>query len=187
MVDEAITRYEQTLKDIQAGQKISKPTADGNTMIQFGYAPTLQMSAADTTTVFSSVAMMDSITDNTVIPGSGQTLTSELLASYKSHALTYDEAKGAFYFNGKLVRYFFDGYTLKNGVATIYDHVSKDGVVDVHTVRQATRSADGSTDLCGKLVGIEEYSQDGFDSRFIMTPAMTQETASLGFVGSTGA
>ncbi|MDO5152142.1 MAG: M56 family metallopeptidase [Eubacteriales bacterium] len=189
MVDETIAKYEQTLKDIQDGQKISKLTADGDTMIQFGYDPSLQVTTTDATTdttaVLGSVAMMDSITDDTVVPGS-QTLTAELLTAYKTHGLTYDEANGAFYFNGKLVRYFFDGYTLENGVATIYDHVNKDGVVDVHTIRQATQNADGSMDPGGKLVGIEEYSQEEFDSRLIMTPAMTQETASTGFVGSTG-
>ena len=190
MVDETIVRYEQTLKDIQAGQKISKPMADGDTMIQFGYDPSLQVTTTDTTTdtttVLGSVAMMDSIADNTVMPGSGQALTSELLAAYKTHGLTYDEAKGAFYFNGKLVRYFFDGYTLENGVATICDHVNRDGVVDIHSIRQATQNADGSTNTGGKLVGIEAYSQEEFDSRFIMTQTMTQETASTGFVSSIG-
>lgn len=48
MVDKAIARYEQTLKDIQAGQKISKPMADGDTMIQFGYDPAFQMTTTDT-------------------------------------------------------------------------------------------------------------------------------------------
>ena len=186
MADEAIAQYEQTLKDIQAGQMISKPTADGDTMIMFGYDPSLQATETDTTTALGSVAMMDSITDNTVMPGSGQTLTPVLLEAYKAYGLTYDEAQNAFYFNGKLVRYFYDGYTLENGAATIYEHVSKDGVVDVHTVRQATQNADGSIDPGGKLAGIEEYSQAEFDSRFMMTPETAQEAVAFGFVGSTG-
>jgi len=81
--------------------------------------------------------------------------------------------------------YFYDGYTLENGVATIYDHVNKDGVVDVHTVRQATQNTDGSIDPGGKLAGIEEYSQEEFDSRFMMTPETAQEAVTFGFVGST--
>ncbi len=183
-IDEAIARYEQTLKDIQAGRKISKPKTDGDTMIQFSYDPDLQSSACEP--VLGSAEVLESVLVDSGTPGDAQSLTPELLAEYKTYGLTYDEAKGAFYFNGKPVRYFFDGYTLENGVATIYDHVIKDGVVDVHTVRQATQNADGSTDPGGKLVGIEEYSQEEFDSRFIMPPTMTQETASTGFVGSTG-
>lgn len=183
MVDEAIARYEQTLKDIQAGQKISKTMADGDTMIQFGYDPAFQMTTTDT--AIGSVAGMDSIPEDAVISGNCQVLTSELLTDYKTYGMTYDAAEEAFYFNGKLVRYFFDGYTLENGVATIYDHVNKDGVVDVHTVRKATQNADGSIDPGGKLVGIEECSQEEFDSRFIMSQAMAQETASFGFAGST--
>lgn len=187
MVDEAIERYEQILKDIQAGQKISKPTADGDTMIQFGYDPDLQIGVTDTTTVLGTAAVMDSIPGDAGTSGNGQILTPELLADYKAYGMTYDEAEGAFYFKGKLVRYFFDGYTLENGVATIYDHVNKDGVVDVHTLRQATQNSDGSMNPGGKLVGIEEYGQEEFDSRFIMTPAMTQETAiAFGFTGSAG-
>ncbi len=58
--------------------------------------------------------------------------------------------------------------------------------MDVHTVRQATQNADGSINPGGKLVGIEEYSQEQFDSRFLLTPTMTQEAVSFGFVGSTG-
>ncbi len=186
LVDEAIARYEQTLRDIRAGQKISKLTADGDTVIQFGYAPTVEMTATDTTAFLGSVAVMDSAGEDAVVSGSGLALTPALLAEYEAHGLTYDGAKGAFYFNEKPVRYFFDGYTLENGVATIYDYVSKDGVVDVHTVRQATRNADGSTDPGGRLMGIEAYSQEEFDSRCIMTQTMTRETASTGFVGSTG-
>jgi len=184
MVDETIARYEQTLKDIKAGQKISKPTADGDTVIQYGYDPALQMTATDTITAIGSAAAMDSIPEEAAMPGNGQVLTPELLADYKACGMTYDEAKEAFYFNGKLVRCFFDGYTLENGVTTIYDHVNKDGVVDVHTLRQAARNADGSTDPVGKLVGIEAYSQEEFDSRFIMDQAMTRETASCGFAGT---
>ncbi len=179
MVDETIAKYEQTLKDIQAGQKISKPMADGDTVIQFGFDPCL----TDTHHQYSN--------DSWLISSSRhhserhcQNLTRELLADYVAHGMTYDAAKNAFYFNGKLVRYFFDGYTLENGVATIYDHVNEHGVVDVHTVRQATRNADGSIDPGGNLVGIEAYSQEEFDSRVIMDPVMIQESTAVGFVGS---
>lgn len=187
LVDETIALYEQTLKDIRAGQKISKPTSDGDTMIQTGYVPILQMAIADTSTVLGSVAALDSISEDVVVFGNSQALTPELLADYQKCGLTYDAAKEAFYFHGKLVRYFFDGYTLKNGVATIYEHLNKDGVVDVHTVRHVTQNADGSTNPRGKLVGligIDEDSQEEFDNRFLMTPTMTQEATTLGFAGN---
>ncbi len=197
MVDETIARYEQTLKDIQAGQKISKATADGDTMIQFGYVhhltdahhPTDDHHLTDDHHRYYSGSQLGGSygqhPGDAVMSGNCQALTPELLADYQACGMTYDAAKGAFYFNGKLVRYFFDGYTLENGVAAIYDHVNKDGVVDVHTVREATQNADGSTNPGGKLVGIEAYSQEELDSRFIMTPTTTQEAASFGFVGST--
>ncbi|MCM1026609.1 MAG: M56 family metallopeptidase [Roseburia sp.] len=186
MADEAIARYEQTLKDIQAGMKVSKPTADGDTMIQLGYDPALQATATDITAVLGMAIAMDSIPGDMAESGSAQTLTPELLADYKTYGLTWDDETKAFSFNGKTVRYFFDGYTLENGTATIYDYVNEDGVVDVHTVRQATRNADGSIDPGGRLTGIEEYSREEFDNRFLMNPTMTQESTALGFVGDTG-
>ena len=186
MVDETIARYEQTLKDIQAGQKISKPTADGDTMIQFGFDPDAQTSITDTQTAVGYAEKLESISDDDVAVGYKQQLTPELLAEYKTYGLIYDEAKDAFYFNGKLVRWFFDGYDMENGIATIYDYVNEDGVVDIRTVRQATQNADGSTNPGGKLAGIKEVSQEEFDSRFIMTPQTAQEAVTFGFVGGTG-
>ncbi len=189
LVDETIAKYEQTLKDIQAGQKISKPMADGDTVIQFGFDPCLTGHRYDN--VLGSInhskhhsAEHCNTWDTVIFSKDQANLSPELLADYEAHGMTYDAAKNAFYFDGKLVRYFFDGYTLENGVATIYDHVNEHGVVDVHTVRQATRNADGSIDPGGKLAGIEAYSQEEFDSRVIMNPAMIQEATTVGFVGS---
>ncbi len=48
MVDETIVQYEQTLRDIQAGQKISKPTSDGDAMILSDYDADAQTSVTDT-------------------------------------------------------------------------------------------------------------------------------------------
>lgn len=186
MVDETIARYEQTLKDIQAGQKISKPTADGDAMVQFGFDPDAQTTVTDTQTAVGYAEKLESISDNDMSVGYKQQLTPELLAEYEAYGLIYDEAKDAFYFNGKQVRWFFDGYDLENGTATIYDYVNEDGIVDIRTVREATQNADGSTNPGGKLAGIKEVSQEEFDSRFIMTPQTAQEATTFGFVGSTG-
>ena len=170
MVDETIVQYEQTLRDIQAGQKISKPTSDGDTMILFDYESDAQTS----------------VTDTQVAVGYKQQPAPELLAEYKTYGLTYDKEKEAFFFNGKLVRWFWDGYDMENGSATIYDYLNEDGVVDIHTVRQATQNADGSIDPGGKLADIEEYNPKEFDSRFMLTPQTTQEAVAFEFAGDAG-
>ena len=170
MVDETIVQYEQTLRDIQAGQKISKPTSDGDTMILSAYDSDAQTS----------------VTDTQAAVGYKQQPAPELLAEYKTYGLTYDKKKEAFFFNGKLVRWFWDGYDMENGFATIYDYLNEDGVVDIHTVRQATQNADGSIDPGGKLADIEEYNQKEFDSRFMLTPQTTQEAVAFEFAGDAG-
>ncbi len=170
MVDETIAQYEQTLRDIQAGQKISKPTADGDAMIHFNYDSDAQTS----------------VTDAQVAVDLKRQPAPELLAAYAAYGLTYDEEKEALFFNGKLVRGFWDGYDMENGIATIYEYLNEDGVVDIHTVRQATQNADGSIDPGGKLAGIEEYSQAEFDSRLMMAPRRTQEAVAVGSAGETG-
>ena len=75
---------------------------------------------------------------------------------------------------------------MENGFATIYDYLNEDGVVDIHTVRQATQNADGSIDPGGKLADIEEYNQKEFDSRFMLTLQTTQEAVAFEFAGDAG-
>ncbi|MEY8391532.1 M56 family metallopeptidase [Lachnospiraceae bacterium 45-W7] len=186
MVDETIAQYEQTLKDIQGGMKISKSTTDGDTIVQFGFDPDSQASATDTQVIAGHAEALENISDHNVAVGYKQQLTPELLAEYKTYGLTYDEASKAFFFNEKLVRWFFDGYDMENGTATIYDYVNEDGVVDIRTVRQATQNADGSKNPGGKLAGIEEVSQEEFDSRFIITPQTAQEAVAFGDMSNAG-
>ncbi len=69
MVDETIVQYEQTLRDIQAGRKISKPTSDGDTMILFDYDSDAQTS----------------VTDTQAAVGCKQQPAPELLAEYKTY------------------------------------------------------------------------------------------------------
>jgi len=179
-VDETIAIYEQTLKDIQAGKMISKPMADGDTMIQFGYAPCLTEVHHEEEHRFRFSGGSGHHSRNYCVFGRNQAPSSALLEDYKAHGLTYDAAKGTFYFDGKPVRYFFDRYALENGVATIYDHANEHGIVDVHTIREATRNADGSIDPGGKLAGIEAYSQEEFDSRVVLAPATAQAAVVIG-------
>ena len=75
-VDEAIERYEKTLKDIQSGIKISKPVAEGDTMVMFGFSD-----AAIETDVKDYVFATDEASDLEL-----------LLEEYKEFGLTYDIA-----------------------------------------------------------------------------------------------
>ena len=103
------------------------------------FDPDAQTSITDTQIAVGYAEKLESISDDDVAVGYKQQLTPELLAEYKTYGLIYDEAKDAFYFNGKLVRWFFDGYDMENGIATIYDYVNEDGVVDIRTVRQTCK------------------------------------------------
>jgi beta-lactamase regulating signal transducer with metallopeptidase domain len=54
-VDEAIAGMEQLLEEIRDGKKVSKPTQDGDTMIQFSYDETaMETAAQDDTTAYDS-------------------------------------------------------------------------------------------------------------------------------------
>lgn len=173
MVDDTIAGYEQVLKNIQNGMKLSKPTSDNkDTMIMFSYDPALVQTSIEASDV------------NMVI-GAERNYEAKLLEEYAAYGLTYDKAKDAMYFHGKLVRYFFDGVDIENGTATVYDFLNEEGVVDVHTVRQATINADGSTNPTGKLTGIEAYHQQEFDNRDISALKNVQERIAYAFCAGT--
>lgn len=87
-------------------------------------------------------------------------------SEYEAFGLRYDGGKDELYFDGELVRYFYDGVTLSDGGESVYcDFLNERGVVDVHSVREAGANEDGSVDPFGELVGIERYSQEEFDRR----------------------
>lgn len=110
----------------------------------------------------------------------------ELIDSYESFGLRYDESAKEMRFHGKLVRYFFDGVDVDNGTIVVLDFLNEDGVVDVHTVREATQNEDGSINPTGKLIGIEEYSQEEFDRRDLRAPTRNQEAVANGNAGGAG-
>lgn len=106
----------------------------------------------------------------------------ELIDSYESFGLRYDESTKEMRFHGKLVRYFFDGADVDNGTAVVFDFLNEDGVVDVHTVREATQNEDGSINPTGRLIGIEEYSQEEFDRRDLRALTRNQEAVVYGYM-----
>ncbi len=127
------------------------------------------------------VTSEDSITSDAIY-----NCETELIDAYKSFGLNYNESKKEMYFHGKLVRYFFDGVDVDNGTAVVFDFFNEDGVVDVYTVREATQNEDGSINPIGKLVSIEEYSKEEFDSRDIKEQTGTLEMVAYGYADDTG-
>ncbi len=174
-VDESIACYEETLEQIKAGYKISK-TVDGSSDIML-----MQGSSDYDVNAEITVTSEDSITSDAIY-----NYETELIDAYKSFGLSYNESKKEMYFNGKLVRYFFDGVDVDNGTAVVFDFLNEDGVVDVHTVREATQNEDGSINPIGKLVGIEEYSKKEFNSRDIKAQTLVQEAVAYGYADGTG-
>lgn len=86
-------------------------------------------------------------------------------SQYEAFGLQYDESKNELYFGGELVRYFYDGVKLNDGGESVYcDYLNEKGIIDVHTIREASVNKDGSIDPFGKLIGIEQYSQEEFNN-----------------------
>ena len=85
---------------------------------------------------------------------------------YEKFGLKYDESKNELYFDGELVRYFYDGVDVADGVQSVYcEFLNENGTVDIHTTRETIKNADGSVNPFGRLTGIERYSQEEFDNR----------------------
>ena len=94
----------------------------------------------------------------------------ELFKPYAQFGLTYDASKNELTYNGKVVRWFEDYYTVENGMQAGNDFFNENGVVDVYAVRDLTsivRAEDGSFDPSGKLTGVKEFSAEEFAARDI--------------------
>jgi len=184
-VDEAIARYEEILQQIKDGCKVSK-TVNGSedTMLMQGAEVHAGGSEGDEGDEITAVGEAYAEAD---ISGD---YISELLNAYESFGLRCDEAGKAMYFNGKMVRYFYDGVDIGDGgAATVYEFLNENGVVDVYTVREATENEDGSINPVGRLTGILECSQEEFDSRDIraLTRSETIEAVAAGTADSADA
>lgn len=109
-------------------------------------------------------------------------------AAYAKYGLRWDDDEKVLYYNGKRVRYFFDGVDLGVGngqaVALEYSDPNCEGETDVYTVRQRIDHGDGSYDPLGLLTGLAEYSQKEFDERVLLPaslPAEAGDTIALGY------
>lgn len=85
---------------------------------------------------------------------------------YEPFGLEYDRSKNELYFDGELVRYFFDGVDLSDNTQSIScEFLNPEGTVDVHTVREVVNLEGGGIDPFGRLIGLEPYTQEEFDNR----------------------
>lgn len=99
-----------------------------------------------------------------------ETSYEEQFKMYEEFGLTYNASKNELLFNGKLVRWFEDYYTMENGSRAGKDFFNANGIVDIYAVRDRSsfvRSDDGSFDPSGKLVGLKEFSEEEFATRDI--------------------
>ena len=146
IVDETTAMYEGILENIKNGIRYSKTTG----------------SEDDAFVMFSDLSA-----------GEAQVYEGDAAASdftiYEPYGLTWDEGKKALFWNGQRVRYFFDGVKVGDGMVIKTEYLDagfeegKEGI-DVRTVRQCVQNVDGSFDLLGPLMGVEQYSQAPYDS-----------------------
>lgn len=108
---------------------------------------------------------------------------------YANFGLKWDDSGKVLYYDGKRVRYFFDGADLGDGngqaVKLEYADGSWEGETDVYTVRQRIDNGDGSVDLMGPLVGLAEYSQKEFDERMLLPASLSAEAGDTVALGNT--
>lgn len=112
---------------------------------------------------FSETALLQELDNNSLAASPKEPDYKDLMAEYEAFGVT--EKDGVIYYNGERVRFFLDGYDMFSGVISRFQNYDELGTVDVHTVRQDTVNADGSTTLFGDITDIVPYSQEEFDAR----------------------
>ena len=94
----------------------------------------------------------------------------KMYAPYEEFGMHYDAEKDELTYNGKLVRWFEDFYSINGKDMAGLNFLNENGTVDVHAVRDlenTLKSADGSVDPSGTLIGLKEFTQQEFDARDI--------------------
>ena len=94
----------------------------------------------------------------------------EQFKPYEQFGLIYDADKNELQYNGRLVRWFEDYYSIGDGMQAGKDFLNENGVVDVYAVRDLSdfvRSNDGSFEPGGKLIGVKEFTAEEFAARDI--------------------
>ena len=107
----------------------------------------------------------------------------KMYAPYEEFGMHYDAEKDELTYNGKLVRWFEDFYSINGKEMAGLNFLNENGTVDVHAVRDlenTLKSADGSADPSGTLIGLKEFSQQEFDARDIEAYKNAQSVTSEG-------
>jgi YD repeat-containing protein len=145
-VDEAVASMEQLLEEIKAGKKVSKPTQDGDAMIQFSYDETaVETDTQDNTTAAIDEYTMTAVTDEyTTESGDTGTEFVEDMAKYAPFGVTFVQSDnfGNLYWNGELVDALIDHSP--DGLYTTIGSEDEGGIT-IQTVYDSN----------GKLVGVE--------------------------------
>jgi YD repeat-containing protein len=145
-VDGAIASMEQLLEEIQDGKKVSKPTQDGDTMIQFSYDETaVETAAQDDTTAAIDEYTMTAVTDEyTTESGDVDEGFLADMAQYAPFGVIFVQSGdfGDLYWNGELVDILIDQSPV--GVYTTIGSEDEGGIT-IQTVY----------DSSGKLTGVE--------------------------------
>ncbi len=92
----------------------------------------------------------------------------KMYAGYEQYGLSYNKSTDQLFFNEELVRYFEDYYPVgdnEDGSYSGIDYFNENGTIYVHSVRDLSQAT--NNDPSGKLIGVESYSQAGFDARNI--------------------
>lgn len=100
--------------------------------------------------------------------GSVAAYRKEAFKLYEAFGMTYNEAKDELSYNGKLVRWFEDYYSMGDNAQGGRDFFNENGVVDVYAVRDLSSfvtAPDGSIDPSGKLTDLKEFTKEEFEKR----------------------
>ena len=106
-----------------------------------------------------------------------------MYAPYEEFGMHYDAEKDELTYNGKLVRWFEDFYSINSKEMAGLNFLNENGTVDVYAVRDlenTSKSADGSANSGGTLIGLKEFSQQEFDARDIKAYKNAQSVTTNG-------
>ena len=119
---------------------------------------------------------------------SSYTRKEKMYAPYEEFGMNYDAEKDELTYNGKLVRWFEDFYSINDKEMAGLSFLNENGTVDVYAVRNlenTSKLADGSADTNSTLIGLKEFSQQEFEAREIATYKSTQSVTTEGKLRST--
>lgn len=104
----------------------------------------------------------------------------KMYAPYEEFGMHYDAEKDELTYNGKLVRWFEDFYSMGGKEMAGLNFLNENGTVDVYAVRDLENASNGPADPGGTLIGLEEFSQQEFDARDMEAYKSAQSATSEG-------